>query len=199
MVIITTLITASGQSQSPAAIAKKWDEIRHLCEKYDDGADSAYRILNEQIASTKKDPVANAIWHSCLAQFLSDYYNSNRYRLGQRTEVADETPADFKEWDAKTFGRRVREEYVRSLTCTAETWPLLTGKPASDYKSLLKNARYVRPELTLYDMRGREVSRLTLRRGDKTVRLDLDGLPAGAYLLKLLTPHGLATRRLLVQ
>ena len=152
MVIITTLITASGQSQSPAAIAKKWDEIRHLCEKYDDGADSAYRILNEQIASTKKDPVANAIWHSCLAQFLSDYYNSNRYRLGQRTEVADETPADFKEWDAKTFGRRVREEYVRSLTCTAETWPLLTGKPASDYKSLLKNARYVRPELTLYDI-----------------------------------------------
>ena len=54
-------------------------------------------------------------------------------------------------------------------------------------------------ELTLYDMRGREVRRVALRRGDKTVRLDLDGLPAGAYLLKLLTPHGLATRRLLVQ
>ena len=51
--VITTLITASGQSQSPAAIAKKWDEIRHLCEKYDDGADSAYRILNEQIAATQ--------------------------------------------------------------------------------------------------------------------------------------------------
>ena len=54
-------------------------------------------------------------------------------------------------------------------------------------------------ELTLYDMRGREVRRMTLRRGDKRVRLDLEGLPAGAYLLKLLTPHGLATRRLLVQ
>ena len=54
-------------------------------------------------------------------------------------------------------------------------------------------------ELTLYDMRGREVRRMTLRRGDKRVRLDLDGLPAGAYLLKLLTTHGLAMRRLLVQ
>ena len=150
--IITTLITASGQSQSPATIAKKWDEIQHLCQKYDAGADSAYRILNEQIAATEKDPVANAIWHSCLAQFLDEYYSGNRYRIGQRTELADETPADFKEWDEKTFGRRIREEYILSLTFSSETWPLLTGKPASEYKSLLKNAKIVRPELTLYDI-----------------------------------------------
>ncbi|MBQ3734962.1 MAG: hypothetical protein II859_13495 [Bacteroidales bacterium] len=150
--VITTLITASGQSQSPAAIAKKWDEIRHLCEKYDDGADSAYRILNEQIAATQKDPVANAIWHSCMGQFLAEYCDGNRYRISERTQLAEETPADFKEWDEKTFGRRVREEYVRSLTFSAETWPLLTGKPASEYRALLKNAKTVRPELTLYDI-----------------------------------------------
>ena len=113
--VITTLIAASGQSQSPAAIAKKWDEIRHLCEKYDNGAGSAYRILNEQLAATKRDPVANAIWHSCLGQFLSDYCDGNRYILRDRTEVAGETPADFKEWDTRTFKRRAREEYLLSL------------------------------------------------------------------------------------
>jgi len=113
--LITTFIAASGQSQSPAQIAKKWDEIRQLCNKYDDGADSAYRILNEQIAATKRDPVANAIWHSCLGQFLDEYYSGSRYRLRQRTELADETPKDFKEWDAKTFRRRAREEYLLSL------------------------------------------------------------------------------------
>jgi len=150
--VITTLIAASGQSQSPAAIAKKWDEIRHLCEKYDDGADSAYRILNEQIAATQKDPVANAIWHSCMGQFLAEYCDGNRYRISERTQLAEETPADFKEWDEKTFGRRVREEYIQSLTYTSETWPLLTGKPASEYRALLKNAKTVRPELTLYDI-----------------------------------------------
>ena len=52
--IIATTITVSGQTQSPSAIAKKWDEIRHLCEKYDDGADSAYRILNEQLAARRR-------------------------------------------------------------------------------------------------------------------------------------------------
>ena len=113
--IIATTITVSGQTQSPADIAAKWKELQHLCEKYDDGADSAYRILNEQIAATKRDLVANAIWHSCLAQFLDDYYNGNRYRLRQRTEVAEETPKDFKEWDSRTFQRRAREEYLLSL------------------------------------------------------------------------------------
>ncbi len=150
MVIIATTITVSGQT--PADIAKKWKEIQTCCEKYDDGADSAYRMLNEQIAVSQYNPIANAIWHSCLAQFLSDYYSSYRYRLSQRTEVADETPEDFKEWDAKTFGRRVREEYIRSLTYTSETWSFLTGKPASDYKSLLNDAGHIRPELTLYDI-----------------------------------------------
>ena len=146
--VITTLITASGQSQSPAAIAKKWDEIRHLCEKYDDGADSAYRILNEQIAATKKDPVANAIWHSCLGQFLDEYYNENRYRFRQRTEVAEETPKDFKEWDVRTFDRRVREEFMVSLKDESATLRVV----ASSYSAIMENPKEVRPEHTLYDV-----------------------------------------------
>ena len=54
-------------------------------------------------------------------------------------------------------------------------------------------------ELTLYDMRGREVLRRTLERGMREVRLDLEDLPAGAYMLKVLTPRGLCSQRLLVQ
>ena len=115
IMILLAQITAFGQTQSPSEIAKKWKEIRDLCEKYDDGADSAYRILNEQIAATQKDPVANAIWHSCMAQFLSEYCDGNRYRISERTQLADETPTDFKEWDEKTFQRRAREEYLLSL------------------------------------------------------------------------------------
>ena len=115
MVIITTIITTSGQTQSPLEIAYKWDEIRLLCEKYDDGADSAYRMLNEQLNATKKDPVTNAIWNSCMGQFLNEYRQGNRYRFRDRTELADDKPADFKEWDARTFERRAREEYLASL------------------------------------------------------------------------------------
>ena len=146
--IISTMIAASGQSQNPADIAKKWKEIQACCDKYDNGSDSAYRMLNEQIARTQKDPVANAIWHSCLAQFLSDYYSSNRYRLSQRTEVAEETPADYKEWDAKTFERRIREENLVSLKNAESTQRAV----ASSYSAIVENTRDVRPEHTLYDI-----------------------------------------------
>ena len=113
--VITTFITASGQTQSPSAIAQKWKEIWVSCNKYDNGADSTYQILQEQIDATQRDPVANAIWHSCLAQFLDGYYMNNRYRIGQRTQVDGELPSDWKEWDARTFKQRVREEYLLSV------------------------------------------------------------------------------------
>lgn len=54
-------------------------------------------------------------------------------------------------------------------------------------------------ELTLYDMQGRTVRMYPLEQGTKRVTINLEGLPAGAYLLKLLTPRGLGTRRLLVR
>ena len=146
--VITTLIAASGQTQDPSEISRKWNEIRQLCEKYDDGADSAYRILNEQLAATKRDPVANAIWHSCLGQFLSDYCDGNRFLLRDRTEVAGETPTDFKEWDIRTFKRRAREEYLLSLK-NAKT---LQAVDAKSYSLLLQKMEKQHPVKTLYEV-----------------------------------------------
>ena len=147
MVFIATTIAVSGQT--PADIAKKWKEIQACCEKYDGGADSAYCILNEQLAATQKEPVANAIWHSCMGQFLDEYYNENRYRLRQRTEVADETPKDFKEWDDKTLKKRMRHEYLQSLH-NAET---LQAIPISDWKTLFDLKDFTPySHFTLYDI-----------------------------------------------
>ena len=146
MVIIATTITVSGQT--PSDIARKWDEIQLLCEKYDDGADSAYRMLNEQLNATKKDPVANAIWHSCMGQFLNDYSNGNRYRLRERTQLADESPADFKEWDANTFERRAREEYLLSL----KNAKMLQVVDAKNYSALMVKMDKQLQVKTLYEV-----------------------------------------------
>ena len=146
--VITTLIAASGQTQDPSEISRKWNEIRQLCEKYDDGADSAYRILNEQIAATQKDPVANAIWHSCMGQFLSDYCDGNRFLLRDRTEIAEETPADFKEWDIRTFKRRAREEYLLSL----KNAKALQAVDAKSYSLLLQKMEKQLQVKTLYEV-----------------------------------------------
>jgi len=131
MVIIATTLTVSGQT--PADIAQKWKEIRESCNKYDSGADSAYQILQEQINATQREPVANAIWHSCLAKFLDVYYDSYHYRIGQRTQVEGDLPSDWKEWDARTFKQRIREEYLQSL----KDADLLMSVPADEVKELL--------------------------------------------------------------
>ena len=131
IVVIAAAVTVSGQT--PADIAQKWKEIRESCKKYDNGADSAYQILQEQINATQREPVANAIWHSCLAQFLDDYYMYNSYRIGLRTQVDGELTSDWKEWDARTFKQRVREEYLLSL----KNADLLMSVPADEVKELI--------------------------------------------------------------
>ncbi|MCR4826177.1 MAG: hypothetical protein K5882_04410 [Bacteroidales bacterium] len=146
--IFTTILVASGQTQDPSEIDWKWNEIQHLCEKYDEGADSAYRILNEQLAATKRDPVANAIWHSCLGQFLSDYCDGSRFLLRDRTEVAGETPADFKEWDIRTFKRRAREEYLLSL----KNAKALQAVDAKSYSLLLQKMEKQLQVKTLFEV-----------------------------------------------
>ena len=53
--------------------------------------------------------------------------------------------------------------------------------------------------LSLYDLGGREMRHMTLPAGSRGVTLDTEGCAAGVYFLKLTTPQGVATRRLLVE
>ncbi len=52
-------------------------------------------------------------------------------------------------------------------------------------------------ELTLCDLQGRALRRYSLQGASLT--LDLEGLPAGVYLLHLVAPDGMAIRRLVVE
>ena len=54
-------------------------------------------------------------------------------------------------------------------------------------------------ELQLVDLHGRTVQHHVLAAGTKQLTLDLAQLPAGAYLVKLVTPRGLSARRLVVR
>ena len=74
----------------------------------------------------------------------------------------------------------------------------LKPNPASDMVELTLDA----PDggrLTLTDLAGREVLQMAIPAPTTTLHLDIHTLPAGAYLLKVSTPNGTASRRLLVQ
>ncbi len=74
----------------------------------------------------------------------------------------------------------------------------LQPNPASDMVELTLDA----PDggrLTLTDLAGREVLQMAIPAPTTTLHLDIHTLPAGAYMLKVSTPNGTASRRLLVQ
>ncbi len=74
----------------------------------------------------------------------------------------------------------------------------LQPNPASDMVELTLDA----PDggrLTLTDLAGREVLQMAIPAPTTTLHLDIHTLSAGAYLLKVSTPSGTASRRLLVQ
>ena len=52
--------------------------------------------------------------------------------------------------------------------------------------------------LSLYDLGGREMRHMTVPAGSRGVTLDTEGCAAGVYFLKLTTPQGVATRRLMI-
>ena len=74
----------------------------------------------------------------------------------------------------------------------------LQPNPASDMVELTMDAP-AGGRLTLTDLAGREVLQMVIPAPTTTLHLDIHTLPAGAYLLKVSTPNGTATRRLLVQ
>ena len=147
-ITLTTIITMGFSQQTPQQIADIWKQIELGSAKYDDCADTVWQLINQNLELTKQDPVANAIWHSCMGQFLREYYQGNRWDIQNRTHIADETPADFKEWDAKTLEQRTREEYLASL----EHADMLKAVDAKSYTVLLqKNEKRLQVK-TLYEV-----------------------------------------------
>ena len=103
--------------------------------------------VKEQLGSAE-EPLAS-ILHSMLGQLYWNYYVSNRYRIGQRTELVDNTTEDIATWDLKTITKETIKEYQLSLT-NAE---VLQNIKLADLPSIVnaggKAERLLRP--TLYD------------------------------------------------
>jgi len=92
---------------------------------------------------------ATAILHSMLAQLYWNYYQSNRWRFGQRSETIQFQLDDIATWDLSTITKATIKEYQLSLEQPTE----LQKYNIADYPALVyqggKDERALRP--TLYD------------------------------------------------
>lgn len=94
-------------------------------------------------------PPTSSIMHSMLAQLYWSYYQSNRWRFSQRSEILNIKPDDIATWDLKTISKAAIEEHQLSLQNPGE----LQLHSIADYPAFVskggKEERLLRP--TLYD------------------------------------------------
>ena len=103
--------------------------------------------MEKEIAGARQ-PV-KAILTSMLADLYWNYYQMNRWRIHERTQVAELPDADFRTWDPGRFFDTTKALYLASL----EPAEQLQGVPVEKYKGILitnnDGAKY-RP--TMYDI-----------------------------------------------
>lgn len=136
--------------QSPKDIQRQLKLYERQMQQYDNAFDTIYQSINQQIEQQKSNPNNVAIWQSCMAQLLSTYYQQNRWRIMDRTALADEeanAAADFNTWDAQRFAKEIIKHYLLSI----ENKEALSKIPIREYAVLLDSVTSEAYRPTLYD------------------------------------------------
>src|SRR5690625_3261611 len=115
----------------------------------DDSQDVDVDIIDDfeqEIKNAK--PVETALIQSMLAELYQNYYQRNRYKIDQRTEVENSLESDFRFWSKGQFESKIEQLYRSSLGSKSELqkqriekWALLLIRE--------KETEFLRP--TLYD------------------------------------------------
>ena len=138
--------TLSAQ-QTPKEIASILSKLERDYQQYDDGADTVYLSISRQIEAQRGNPANEAVWHSCMATFLGNYYQENRYRILERTPVEGAVPADLNVWDLQTLVKQIVYHYQQSL----RNEDFLKRIPIRDWAPLLDSVISEPYRPTLYD------------------------------------------------
>lgn len=146
-IILFTVMTTSFAQQTPKQIAAALKSYEQKIQRYDNGFDTVYIDIDEQIYLQRESPANLAIWHSCMAGLLQQYYQQNQWRIMDRTPIEGDVPADLNVWDLQTLVRQTLYHYQKSI----ENVELLSNIPIKDYKDLLDSLTSEAYRPTLYD------------------------------------------------
>lgn len=146
-ILLISIMTTSFAQQTPKQIASALKSYEQKIQRYDNGFDTVYIDIDEQIYLQKDNPVNLAVWHSCMAGLLQQYYQQNQWRIMDRTPLEGDVPADLNVWDLQTLVRQTLYHYQKSI----ENVALLSNIPIKDYKDLLDSLTSEAYRPTLYD------------------------------------------------
>lgn len=88
----------------------------------------------DKVARSSKNPVERSVLFSMLSELYSEYYNANKFTIGNRPGVVGEVSGDMNEWSGNIFADTIL--YYNSLSLQ----PVhdLQSTPVEDYKMILR-------------------------------------------------------------
>jgi len=120
-----------------------------LFQTYLNGNDLIPQInMLRQDVLVAKQP-EKSILQSLLAETYWNYYTINAYKIGQRTQIENDSTSDVSTWAVK----RILDEVQKNFEASLKEVSLLQNFPVSKLSEILKGddkTRYLRP--TLYDL-----------------------------------------------
>lgn len=138
---------ARAKNDSPNAIKANLFLITSNSENEEHAAVDNLKEAEAFIAKTSG--TEKAVWQSITAQLYWNFYEANRWKLYNRTTMAEIQTDDIETWDAQALIKKVSTLYLESVAAR-ET---LKNIPVSQYDALLvqgTNTRNLRP--TVYDL-----------------------------------------------
>ena len=127
--------TQADQASDDPQFLKALSYELSLRARIEEQADSlTVERLKKEI--TRAEQPRRAVLQSMLADYYHGYYENNRWRIEDRTEV-EVQPEDFQTWDPRAFYRTIDSLYLASVAPIAE----LTAIPIREFEAMLDTAK----------------------------------------------------------
>lgn len=146
-VIEEILSAAKHKNDSPTLIRAQLSLINAQETINEDSTVSNLQKMDQYVAQASG--VEKAIWQSITAEHYWNYYQQNRWKVLQRTALAETTSDDIATWDAAAFFKKIGDLFRESVSEESS----LQQIRLEQYDDLItkgKNTRRLRP--TLYDL-----------------------------------------------
>lgn len=142
-----TVTQAVKNQNTPLLIKALISKMKQKLEVDEDNFPTLIKEV-EVYTAVCPDTASVAVLHSMLAEMYNRYYQQNRWKIKDRTDLAGFVPEDLSEWTDNLFTQKIKEE----LTASLQPAKLLQQTPVLQFKDILnlgKDSETLRP--TLFD------------------------------------------------
>jgi hypothetical protein len=124
---------AKKEKNDPQYIKAVLYRLKLKADYREDAATSSIREIKSEIKGSQEP--ARQILNSILAEIYQSYYQNNRYRFQDRTQVLNNTSDSIQTWDLKTLTKKTSDTWLLSLKNAA----ILKSIPIGNFEDILVN------------------------------------------------------------